>query len=107
MKNCFYSSSVDFKSLVRETLDEDTSFRALSKESVVKCRDLDEITTEKELRGALEAYCNLSGIPLVIRLKLRKLYGTIRLSTSAVNKLVEKSKTKVGWSVCSLRSIPT
>lgn len=48
-----------FKSLIKKTLGKETSVKVLSQESVIECRDLNEITTEKELRSGLEAQCNL------------------------------------------------
>ncbi|XP_065081189.1 uncharacterized protein LOC135703794 [Ochlerotatus camptorhynchus] len=48
-----------FKELVEKSLGEDANVRALSQESVVECKDLDEITTEDEVRCALKVQCNL------------------------------------------------
>jgi hypothetical protein len=98
-----------FKELVEKSLGEEASVRALSLETVIECRNLDEITTVDELRIALQTQCDLGGQPMTIR--MRKGYSgtqtaTIRLALSAANKLLETGKVKVGWSVCSLKTIP-
>lgn len=101
--------SVAYKTLIEKTLGEEASVRALSQESVIECRDLDEITTEEELHNALKVQCDLGDVPISIR--LRKAHGgtqtaAIRLATVVANRLVEKGRIKVGWSVCSLRATP-
>lgn len=97
-----------FKQLVEKSLGEEANVRALSQETVVECRDLDEITTEDELRGALKVQCGLD-VPMVIR--MRKTYGgmqtaAIRISTLAAKKLLETATVRVGWSICPLRATP-
>ncbi|XP_065082923.1 uncharacterized protein LOC135705240 [Ochlerotatus camptorhynchus] len=89
-----------FKKLVEKSLGEDANVRALSQESVVEYKDLDEITTEDEVRCALKVQCNLGDVPMTIR--LRKAYGgtqtaSIRLATDAANELLKTGRVKVGW----------
>lgn len=98
-----------FKERVEKSLGEDANVRALSQESVVECKDLDEITTEDEVRCALKVQGNLGDVPMTIR--LRKAYGgtqtaSIRLATDAANELLKTGRVKVGWSVCPLKAIP-
>ncbi|XP_062717180.1 nucleolar protein 58-like [Aedes albopictus] len=97
-----------FRELVAKSLGSEANVRALSQETVVEIKDLDEVTTEEDLKRALTAQCNVEG-PMVIR--IRKSYGgtqtaTIRLPADAANKLVVNDKVKVGWAVCSLRLAP-
>lgn len=97
------------RELVAKSLGNEASVRALSQEAVIECRELDEITTEDDVRGALLSQCNLEEAPQSIR--LRRAYGgmqiaTIRLPVAAAKKLVEAGKIKVGWSVCPLKLIP-
>lgn len=96
-----------FKALVEKSLGEEANVRALSQEKVIECRDMDEITTKEEVESALREHCG--DVSMTIR--LRKAYGdmqtaVIRLPTAAANKLLEKGKVKVGWSVCPLRAVP-
>lgn len=109
MKRNTAVKSATFESLVKKALDEGASVRALSQESLVECGDLGGITSEKELRGAIEAQWNLGDVPMVIW--IRKAYGgmqmaEIRSSTFAANKLVAKGMVKIGCSVYSLRFTP-
>lgn len=55
MKRNTAVKSATFESLVKKALDEGASVRALSQESLFECGDLGGITSEKELRGAIEA----------------------------------------------------
>ncbi|XP_062709521.1 uncharacterized protein LOC134288497 [Aedes albopictus] len=97
-----------FRELVAKSLGSEANVRALSQETVIEIKDLDEVTTEEDLKRALTAQCNVEG-PMVIR--IRKSYGgtqtaTIRLPADAANKLLVNDKVKVGWAVCSLRLAP-
>lgn len=99
-----------FKSVVEKALGVDLKVWALSSETTIECRNLDGITTEEELKEALEVLLDdLKDAPITIR--IRKAYGdtqtaSIRLSTTAANKLLAIGKVKVGWSVCSLKLVP-
>lgn len=99
-----------FKTLIESVIGDQASVKALSPESVIECRNLDEATTEEDLGSVLQSHLGeLSDVPMTIR--LRKAYGgmqiaTIRLSTSAANKLLEIGRVKVWWSVCSLKAVP-
>ena len=101
--------SAAFKELVAKALGHEAGVRALSQETTVECRYLDEITTEEEVRNALKEQCDLDDETLVI--KLRKAYGgtqtaSIRLSAAVAPKLLKKGKIKVGWSVCAFKTVP-
>ena len=98
-----------FKSLVEKAVGYESKVRALSPETTIECRNLDEITTEEELEDALIVLLDDRTTPMAIR--LRKAYGgtqiaSIRLSTPSASKLLETGKVKVGWSVCPLRPVP-
>ena len=98
-----------FKELVVKTLGNEANVRALSHETVIECKDLDEITTEDEVRSALTMQCGLGDEPVGIR--LRKTYGgmqtaSIRLSAVAANKLLEKKSVKIGWAIGHFRMPP-
>lgn len=98
-----------FKSLVENAVGNELKVRALSPESTIECKNLDEITTEEELKSALNVLLGDPDASMAIR--LRKAYGgtqiaSIRLPTSMASKLLEAGKVKVGWSVCSLKAAP-
>lgn len=102
--------SSTFKTLIESVIGEQANVKALSPETVIECRNLDEATTEEDLRSVLLGHLGeLSDVPMNIR--LRKAYGgmqiaSIRLSTFAANKLLEIGRVKVWWSVCSLKAVP-
>lgn len=98
-----------FKGLVEKSLGESAKVRALSQEIAVECRNLDEITTEDELREALKAQFELDDVADTAKIRLRKAYGAlqiaeIRVPADVAKKLVEAGKVKVGWTVCTLRA---
>ncbi|XP_062711283.1 uncharacterized protein K02A2.6-like [Aedes albopictus] len=45
--------SLEYRELIAKSLGNEATVRALSQEAVIKVKDVDEITTEKELRNAL------------------------------------------------------
>lgn len=98
-----------FKSLVEKAVGFEPKVTALSPETLIECRNLDEITTKEELEDALRVLLRDPTAQMTTR--LRKAYGgtqiaSIRLSTPAASKLLEEGKVKVGWSVCSLKPVP-
>lgn len=101
--------SSDFRELVKTTLGEQANVRALSQEITLECRDLDEITTEEDIRQALEVFGLKNRDELAIK-NLRKGYvGTqiaiISLPAEAANKLLQAGKVKIGWAVCKVREL--
>jgi hypothetical protein len=103
-----YAKSAAFKGLVEKSLGTDVTVRALTQEVVVECRNLDEVTTEEELREALIEQFTLGDLGKAAPIKLRKAYGetqiaTIKLPVAEANKLLEKGKIRVGWTICPMR----
>lgn len=101
-------NSAAFKELVEKSLGETAKVRALSQETVIECRYLDEVTTEEELKNALKTQFELGEAAPSI--KMRKGYGgtqtaTIKLPEITAEKLLQIGKVKVGWSVCPLRTV--
>jgi hypothetical protein len=101
--------SVDYKELIEKALGEDATVRALTQEIVVEVCNLDEITTEEELRGVLTEHFSLGDAGRTAKIRLRKAYGntqvaTIKLPAAEANKLLEGGKIKVGWTICHLRA---
>lgn len=100
--------SVDYKGLVEQSLNGDATVRALTQAIVLECRNIDEVTTEEELRGELIEQFSLGEIGKAASIRLRKAYGdtqiaTIKLPVAEANLLLEKGKIRVGWSICPLR----
>ncbi len=100
--------SAAFKDLVERTLEGEATVRALTQEIVVECRNIDEITTEVELREALIEQFSLGETGKAAQIKLRKAFGgmqiaTVKLPTVEAQRLLEAGKIRVGWTICPLR----
>jgi hypothetical protein len=101
--------SSDYKDLMAQSLvDDEVTVRALTQEMIVECRNLDEITTEEELREALNEQFSLGEIGRAATIKLRRAYGatqtaTIKLPVAEAKKLLVEGKVKVGWIICHLQ----
>ena len=96
----------DFKKLMEESLGEEAKVRSLTQEITIECRNIDEISTEEELRSALKERYQIDKQEGHIR--LRPTYGKtqiaeIKLPVKSANRLLEIGKVKVGWTVCTMK----
>lgn len=101
--------SAAFKELVETALGSEAEVRAMSQETTVEAKNLDEVTTESEVKAVLTRAEYLGDVPMSIR--LRKAYGStqaasIRLPIAAANQLLKIDRVKIGWAVVSFRAIP-
>jgi hypothetical protein len=108
LRNDASARSVAYQGMLEEVLGGDAKVRALTQEIVVECRNIDEVTTEMELREALQEQVPLGNSCQASVIKLRKAYAgtqiaTIKLPVAEANKLLEAGKIKVGWTICPLR----
>lgn len=83
--------------------------KALCTETVIVCRDLDEITSEEELMSAQKTQCIPGEGQMTIQ--LRKVNGgtqtaTIHLAVTAANKAQGVGKVTAGWSKCPFTVAP-
>jgi hypothetical protein len=98
-----------YKELVQKVLGSGATVRALTQESVVEIANLDEITTEEELRALLIEQFSLGEVGKTAKMKMRNAYGgtqiaTVKLPMAEAKKLLEAGKFKVGWTICHLRA---
>jgi hypothetical protein len=108
LKGDSLAKSEVFKELVQKTLGDVAAVRALTQETVVEICNLDEVTSEAELREALIEQFSLGEIGKTAKVKMRKAYsgtqiGTIKLPVAEANKLLKAGKIKVGWTICHVR----
>ncbi|XP_053698702.1 uncharacterized protein LOC128745650 [Sabethes cyaneus] len=101
--------SAAFKALVETALGSEAQVKALSQETIVEAKNLDEVTTESEVKAVLTRAEYLGDVPMSIR--LRKAYdstqtASIRLPIEAANRLLKVDRVKIGWAVVSFRAIP-
>lgn len=100
------NKSSTYKELTERVMGEGVTVKAMCPEATLQCKDLDEITTEDEVRTAMREQCGLGEVAMSIRLR-RGPFGTqaasIKLPVDAANKALETGKIRVGCSVCPLR----
>ncbi|XP_058449259.1 uncharacterized protein LOC131429227 [Malaya genurostris] len=99
------AGSISYKELTEKALGNKVEVRALCPEATLRCKDLDEITTEEEVKLALKEQCELGEVQMTIRIRNGP-DGTkvalIKLPVDAANKALKVEKICVGWSVCPL-----
>lgn len=100
--------STSYKEMVEKTVGEVATVKSLTQEVVIECLNMDEVTSGEELRSALKAQFELEDHQCDGPIRMRKAFGstqigTIKLAMPIANKILEKGKVKVGWSVCPLR----
>lgn len=102
--------SETYKELIAKSLGDQATVRALTQEFVVEVANLDEVTTELELREALiELFPPGEELESTASIKFRRAYGgtqiaTIKLPVAGANLLLKAGKIKVGWTICQLRT---
>ncbi|XP_053685815.1 uncharacterized protein LOC128735351 [Sabethes cyaneus] len=94
--------SAAFKVLVETALGSEAQVKALSQETIVEAKNLDEVTTESEVKAVLTRAKYLGDVSMFIR--LRKVYGStqtvsIRLSIASANRLLKMERVKIGWAM--------
>lgn len=94
-----------YKALAQEVLGEKVQVRALTAETTLQCKNLDEITDAEELAVALKQQCDVDAPSASIRLRKGPAgtqIATVKLPVGEVNKATAVGKIRVGWSVCPL-----
>lgn len=98
------------KQLIQSSLGDSAQVRALSQQTTIECRDLDEITTAEEVCAALQEQLQLESLSVSSIKQMRKAYGDtqiaiIRLPADQARRLILVGKIKIGWTVCRLREL--
>lgn len=102
------AKSTTYKEMVEKTVGEVATVKTLTQEVVVECLNMDEVTTEDDFRTALKTQLELEDGQCEGPIRMRKAYGatqigSIKVALPVANKILEKGKLKVGWSICPLR----
>jgi hypothetical protein len=108
LKNDPCVKSEPFKDILTKSLGGLASVRALSQQVVVECLHIDEVTTEKELRDALQEQFPAGDLGKSASIRMRKAFGgtqiaSLKLPVAHANELMERGKIRVGWTICPLR----
>jgi hypothetical protein len=85
-----------------------TNVKALSQVTLLECRNLDDVTSEEELRDAIKKEFLLTADQFNGPIRLRKSYNSTQIATfkatdEEAKLMITRGKVKVGWSVCVLR----
>ncbi|XP_055604980.1 uncharacterized protein LOC129753206 [Uranotaenia lowii] len=104
------NSSGTLTAKAAEALGDKAEVRALCKEVTIRVKNLDEVTTEDELRVALVEQCKICSDQMTVRLrngppKSGMQIGLVKLPVAAANAALRCGRLKVGWSICQI-SIP-
>lgn len=97
-----------FNELVEKSLDGSAEIRAKVSETLIECKDLDEVTTEADICAALVNQLNIPDLDRSAVKNIRKAYGgtqtaRISLPDAAAQKALQIGKLKIGWSICRVR----
>lgn len=103
------TKSSTYKAMVEKVVGEEVSVKALTQEILMECKNMDEVTTEDDLREALIKEFKIEDSQIVGTIRMRKSYGStqtgsFKVSAELANRMTGKGKVKVGWSVCQLRA---
>lgn len=99
------ASSVSYKELTEKALGNMVEVIALCPEATITCKDLDEITSEEDIRLALKEQCELGEVRMSIRIRngpSGTKVAAIKLPIDAANKVLRIGIVRVGWSECPL-----
>lgn len=97
--------SSSYKELTEKVVGDMAQVRAMTPEVTLRCVDLDEITTEDDVRTALKVQMELGDADMTVRLRRGPSgtqVATVKLPVDAADRALRIGKVKVGWSVCSL-----
>nr|AAM50567.1 AT22983p [Drosophila melanogaster] len=88
-------------------LGDRASLRALTQSKVFLIRDLDELTTEDELKSALEAQAEIPAAVVAIKSLRKTQYGgktaVIAVPANLADPLIKRGR--VGWSQCLIKEL--
>lgn len=97
--------SASYKANLELALGSDASVRAISQETTLIIKHLDEIATEEDICTGVSTL--LEGAIPTIKWIAKGYSGTqtagISLPNAAAKKLLEQKKIKIGWSVCTVK----
>lgn len=99
-------NTATFQSTILEKIGELAEVRTLTHRTMVEIRDVDEITSERDVSEALKAQLAITIPDDAIR--LRKAYGgtqiaTIKLPGEEASKMIKAGKIRIGWTICRIR----
>ncbi|XP_058464068.1 zinc finger CCHC domain-containing protein 3-like [Malaya genurostris] len=94
-----------YKDIIQKFVGNKAEVKAMTAEATLQCENLDEITTEEEVKNALKKACQMADAEFNVRLRrgiLGMQVAVIKLPVEAANKALEIGKIRVGWAICPL-----
>ncbi|KAM8701471.1 hypothetical protein ACLKA7_005468 [Drosophila subpalustris] len=103
-------STVELQETVSKALGENAVVTALTDQTRVEIRDLDELTTKDEIIGALNSEMGVTSFKTESIISLRATkdglqIAVVSMPTAQANVLGHKGKIRIGWVVCRIRTI--
>lgn len=97
---------------IESSLEGSVRVNARISETVIDCKDMDDITTKSEICEAFAKAFNLTSLEESAVRSIRKAYGgtqtaKVSLPTDVAHKAIEMRRIKIGWSVCRIREAAT
>lgn len=100
--------TAEFKDVLSEALKEQAGVRTLTQRITIELKDMDEVTTKKDICEAIKAQFGVEEISPADCVSLRKGYGstqtaTLLLPAETAKRMLKAGKIKIGWVVCRIR----
>lgn len=100
--------TAQFQTAVETVLGMDASVTSKVQEATIEIKDLDGVTTKKEIVAALSSALDGRVVKLNDVKSIRKTYGDtqtamVTLPVEAANKVTKMGKLRIGWVVCRVR----
>lgn len=98
----------DYQGMVEKALGSMASVKTLTQETIIVCKDIDEVTTQEEVLAAIREQFQIGTLPITAIKSMRPAYGgtqtaIISLSVANARILLLAGKVKIGWTVCRMR----
>lgn len=103
------TNTLDFQNEIKMALGANIEVKSFTDETIIECKDLDEITTAQDVWQALTAkFEEMQGLDVSSIKSLKKAYGNtqtavISVPTSISAKILATEKIRIGWVNCRLR----
>ena len=94
---------LDYKELAEKVLGGGVQVRALTSETTIQLKNLDEVTEKNEVAQALKEQCKIEVPEEAVYLRKGPSgtqVATVRLPGADGNKALQFAKLKIGWSIC-------
>lgn len=97
----------NFQQKIEQVLGTNAEVKALTSETHLEIKDIDEVTTQEEIAQAIEESFKVA--IEAANVKLRKAYGdtqtaVLRISSATAQNMIDVGKIRIGWVICRIRA---